>query len=198
MRRLWMTVAAIAISGAVSGCTLPFRPTALSSTGSAAITATAAASRTAGSDESASPEVGTADTGSGGSAAPAQAKPAGSRHTPGLGTPERKAVLDAMRAPAEKELGRPIVFKVMHLAVRDPWAFAWTTPMRSSTVSVDYTKTRYADAWKQGFFSDGMAALLRKSGGTWRVVAYVVGPTDVAWEDWPSKYGAPPDIFGTQ
>jgi hypothetical protein len=32
--------------------------------------------------------------------------------------------------------------------------------------------------------SDDVLALLRRDAGGWRVVEYVIGPTDVYWENW--------------
>ena len=45
---------------------------------------------------------------------------------------------------------------------------------------------------------DGLTiyALLRKTGNGWSVLAYVIGPTDLAYEPWPEEYGAPRSIFG--
>jgi hypothetical protein len=43
--------------------------------------------------------------------------------------------------------------------------------------------------------SDDYAALLRREGGGWRVVERAVGPTDVAWEGWGRRHGAPAAVF---
>jgi hypothetical protein len=38
-------------------------------------------------------------------------------------------------------------------------------------------------------------ALLRRQDGEWRVIDHAVGPTDVAWADWPQRHGAPASLF---
>ena len=48
---------------------------------------------------------------------------------------------------------------------------------------------------KGGVFDDWICALLNERGGKWRVVKYVIGATDVAYEGWDKEFDAPPDIF---
>jgi hypothetical protein len=38
-------------------------------------------------------------------------------------------------------------------------------------------------------------ALLRSKNGRWTTRAFVVGPTDVAWEEWSEQYHPPMAIF---
>lgn len=61
---------------------------------------------------------------------------------------------------------------------------------------IDFRKTAYKDAVKEGMFDgDGTTALLKKSGSKWKVLAYAVGPTDVPWGCWWKEFKAPKDIF---
>jgi len=59
--------------------------------------------------------------------------------------------------------------------------------------------TRYQVLLRQGDLDGGrdapVYALLRLKGGAWRVLTFVLGPTDVAYADWWSRYGAPKAIF---
>jgi hypothetical protein len=51
-----------------------------------------------------------------------------SAHTPAPGTPEREKIMDALRVPAKKDLGRTVIFKVDVLRVVGDWAFARVSP----------------------------------------------------------------------
>lgn len=46
-----------------------------------------------------------------------------------------------------------------------------------------------------GAFDELATALLRREGAAWRVVAFDLGATDVVWEPWPRRFGAPREIF---
>jgi hypothetical protein len=100
----------------------------------------------------------------------------------------RRALLDAARGPAEAGAGRAVRFVVTALNHEGAWAFLYATMQRP-----DGGRLRLGG--EAGVPSDDYAALLRREGGGWRVVAHVVGPTDVAWEDWGRRYGAPAAVF---
>jgi hypothetical protein len=120
---------------------------------------------------------------------------AGDLYTPAMGTPERKAIMDALRPPVEKELHSAVIFKVDRLNVLAGWAFLIGVPQRPDGGMIDYRKTIHREAYDFGAFDDRITALLHSKDGVWRVVKYNIGATDVVWEDWPQKYGAPPQIF---
>ena len=126
-----------------------------------------------------------------GASAVAQEQP----YTPKRGDPERQALLDALRAPVEKKLKRPVVFKVDHLKVQDGWAFLRGVPKLPGGRKMDYSGTVYEQLQKDGVFDDWICALLKKSRGEWRVVKYVIGATDVVYEGWGKEYRAPAAIF---
>ncbi|HEU4389117.1 MAG TPA: hypothetical protein VFV34_15050 [Blastocatellia bacterium] len=115
--------------------------------------------------------------------------------TPKAGSPERKAIADALRVPVEKELGRKVVFKIDQLKVLDGWAFLLGQPQQPDGKRMDYRGTPYQEAKKAGAFDDGICALLNKKGDAWRVVVYVIGATDVPYVEWDKEYKAPPEIF---
>ncbi|MBK7996108.1 MAG: hypothetical protein IPK14_22850 [Blastocatellia bacterium] len=61
--------------------------------------------------------------------------------------------------------------------------------------AIDYKVTPYREALEEGLFDDGICALLHKEAGKWKVVVYVIGATDVAWDGWDKEYKAPQAIF---
>jgi len=119
----------------------------------------------------------------------------GGLHTPKAGSPERKALFEALRPAIERDLEQKVVFKVDHLAVQNGWAFYYGEPQQPGGKPIDYRRGRYRDRLEQGALDAQMAALLRQQKGKWRVIQYAVGPTDVAWADWDKQFGAPPAIF---
>lgn len=120
---------------------------------------------------------------------------AGDPYTPAQGSPERKALMDALRVPVESELHISVVFKVDQLKLLGDWAFLLAAPQQPNGKKIDYRGTRYAGALEAGAFDNGVCALFHKKDGQWKVVQYVLGATDVPYEDWPQKYGAPTSIF---
>ena len=99
--------------------------------------------------------------------------------TPAAGSPERKAIADALRAPVERELKQKVIFKIESLKLKGDWAFLRGVPQRI----------------EDGVFDDGVVALLRKRAGKWQVVKYVIGATDVPYVTWDKDYKAPSAIF---
>ena len=118
--------------------------------------------------------------------------------TPGRGTPERQAIIDALRLPVQKQLKKKVIFKVDHLKVQNGWAFMKGVPQEPDGGAVDYRDTVYQTAIDAGAFDDGIVALLRKRKGRWQVVQYVIGATDVPYVEWDKEYHAPPEIFREQ
>lgn len=116
-------------------------------------------------------------------------------YTPERGSPERKAILDALRMPVEKQLKQSVIFKVDHLKVQVGWAFFIGKPQQPDGSAVDYSNTVYDEAVEAGAFDDGIVALLQSSGGKWRVKQFVIGATDVPYVDWDKKYRAPKGVF---
>lgn len=119
-------------------------------------------------------------------------------HTPKPGARERQAIVAALRPPVERELKRKVVFKIEHLRVRGDWAFLRGVPQQPGGGAMNYRGTGYQAAIDAGAFDDGIVALLRRRGGKWRVVRYVIGATDVPYAEWDKEYNAPPAIFQEQ
>jgi hypothetical protein len=115
--------------------------------------------------------------------------------TPKAGSAERKAIMDALRVPVERDVHQSVIFVVTKLNVERGFAFVITQPQRPNGKRIDYRHTKYADAQESGAFDDQAIALLKKRGSRWRVLVYNIGATDVVWEDWGKRYGAPSAIF---
>lgn len=126
------------------------------------------------------------------SAALAQNRP----YTPAAESAERRAIIDALRVPVQRELRQRVIFRVTRIRVQNGWTFLVGTPLQPSGDAIDYRRTRYQRAIDEGMF-DGSTiyALLRRRGNRWRVITHVIGPTDVAYATWSQDYGAPAAIF---
>lgn len=116
-------------------------------------------------------------------------------YTPERGSAERKLILDALRVPVERDLKQKIQFLVDTFNSNGNWAFLSGEPQNSSGGRPNYRNTRYWEAIQSGAFDDGFFALLRKTGGKWRVVTYAIGCTDVCYASWWRRYKAPKAIF---
>lgn len=114
------------------------------------------------------------------------------------GAPERRAILDALRAPVAAAIGGRIEFAVNELRVLGDWAYVAATPRRPGGRPIDWSRTRYAAAMRADAMSDLVLGLLRRDGGGWRVVVHAIGPTDVAWIEWIDRYGAPKRVFADE
>ena len=73
---------------------------------------------------------------------------------PPPGSPERKAILDALRVELRRYQDEPMVFVVRHLKVADRWAWVVADPQSADATS----------------YYEPVSALLRKRGGSWTLV----------------------------
>lgn len=107
--------------------------------------------------------------------------------SPGPGTPQRKAVLDALRPHVERELGvRPIEFVVEEIRIGGGWAFVRANPQRKGGGAI-----RNPDENMDGVHTE---AFLQMQGGRWVVREFGVGSTDVWFLGWCDK--TPPGLMG--
>ena len=114
---------------------------------------------------------------------------------PEKGSTERSALLETLRSSVEKELKQKIVFVVNQINVQGMWAFV-DGRLRTTDGKVPKWKgTPYAQAATYGAQSDGISALLKRTGSTWRIVTKAIGCTDVCYVDWWKRYKAPKAIF---
>ena len=113
-------------------------------------------------------------------------------------SPERKIILDAVRAPVERWLGIRVIFVVERLAIFGDWAYAALRPRTEAGKRIDYRKTRIAKDFDPEQDSDTLGFLLRRNGASWSVVEDALLPTDVFWEEWEQKYKLPRGLFFTE
>ena len=105
-------------------------------------------------------------------------------YTPKPGSAERKAILDALRMPVEREARQKVVFYGVSIKVEKGWAFV-------HAISMD-------KAGKKAVLGDlDTAGLLRKQNGRWKVLHWgVAGDIGVVCEAAKKYPNAPKAIFG--
>ena len=96
-------------------------------------------------------------------------------HTPEKGTPERKAILDTLRVPIERELKQQIVFVADTFNVSGTWAFVSGCLQGADGNAPDFSNTQYSEAMEAGAFDNNYFALLKRSSNKWKVVTYQIG-----------------------
>lgn len=116
-------------------------------------------------------------------------------YTPEKGTPERFAILNALRIPVEKELKQKIVFTIGSFKSNGTWAFIGGEPQSANGGEPNYTGTEYQEAKDEGMFDNNFFALLKKTGGKWKVVTHAIGCTDVCYATWWKDHKAPKSVF---
>jgi hypothetical protein len=116
-------------------------------------------------------------------------------YTPEKGSAERTAILNALRAPVERELKQKVSFNIENFNVQGAWAFLSGEPQSANGGPPNYKNTPYAEAKDSGAFDNNFFALLKKTGGKWKVVRYAIGCTDVCYADWWKTSKAPKAIF---
>ena len=114
---------------------------------------------------------------------------------PEKGSPERAVLLDTLRPSVEKELKQNIVFVINQINVQGQWAFVDGRLRTSDGKIPNWKGTPYAQAAGYGAQSDGISALLKRTGNTWHIVTKAIGCTDVCYVDWWKRYKAPKAIF---
>ena len=110
---------------------------------------------------------------------------------------ERQRILNAALVPAMKRLGIPVQLVVNYLHVCDDWAFLHARMRGSHGQALSYAGTPEQQAAAHGLKSDSYDALLRRDRSNWDVIADAIGPTDVPWVNWSTRYHAPHAIFPT-
>jgi hypothetical protein len=113
--------------------------------------------------------------------------------------PERDAMTAALAPRVEAEIGRSVSFSVTTMHTESNWGWLVAQPWTPDGARIDWSQTRYAERAAEGMLDGGGTtyALLKRENGAWRVVDFAVGPTDVAWADWPQRHGAPASLMQT-
>ena len=116
-------------------------------------------------------------------------------YTPKPGSPERKAIMNALRGPVEHDLKMPVIFVVTHpeifFRVKQGWAFVGADFQHPNGDPMGEAYYKSSNDQK----SDTVVALLHCIHGKWHVVTHDTGATDVEWPEWPAKYHTPPGLF---
>ncbi|MDQ3907785.1 MAG: hypothetical protein M3268_05515 [Acidobacteriota bacterium] len=117
-------------------------------------------------------------------------------YTPEKGSAERASIMDALRGPVSKELKQKVTFLAdRSFKVEGDWAFIAGQVKGENGGDVNWKITEYQKRIDVDAFDNNIFALLRRRGGRWRVVTYMIGCTDVCYLTWPKEYGAPKAIF---
>jgi hypothetical protein len=116
-------------------------------------------------------------------------------YTPTEKSAERAAILTALSVPVSKGLKQKITFSVAKLKVKGNWAFIDGLPKNSKGGEPNWKITKYQNFIESGDFEQGLVALLKKTGGKWRVVTYLMNCHDVCYMEWDKQYKAPKEII---
>lgn len=124
-----------------------------------------------------------------------QSAPRKEYYTPAKKTHERNAIMNAARTPVSRALRQKIIFAVSVLRSDGHWAYLQAVPHRPNGKKLNWSRTPYANDWKNDVMSDVVMVLLRKDGRRWKAIDHVIGPTDVHWVGWLDQYGLPKALF---
>ncbi len=105
--------------------------------------------------------------------------------TPVRGSELRANLMDVLRLHVEADLGAPVEFVVDQLRVSGDVAFANVMPQRPGGGRIDLMQTPLVARFgsDEGIDGVGTQALYRREGTQWVVLHYVVGATDVWWDN---------------
>ncbi|MEZ5956192.1 MAG: hypothetical protein R3C27_03140 [Hyphomonadaceae bacterium] len=109
-----------------------------------------------------------------------------------------QALFGVLTPIISSEIGKPVSLQANTVNVRDEWAYVDAQILDADGSPIDWMTTNLASRYENGAMDEGggVHALLKNENGTWTVLEHVVAPTDVAWIDWASRHGVPPDILG--
>ncbi|MCX7357508.1 MAG: hypothetical protein NT015_05100 [Alphaproteobacteria bacterium] len=109
-----------------------------------------------------------------------------------------QSLLNILTPLITAEVGKPVSLRANTVNVRDEWAYVDAAVLNADGSPIDWSTTNMASAYAEGAMDTGggLHALLKNEGGTWVLLEHVIAPTDVAWIDWASRHGVPPDVLG--
>jgi hypothetical protein len=115
--------------------------------------------------------------------------------TPKRGDALRKSLMNAARDPISADIGQRVIFVVAVLNTDGQWAYLQARPVQPNGSEINWSKTPFANEIRQGVMSDVAMVLMFRDGDVWRVVDYVLGPTDVFWLNWIDAYDLTKKLF---
>jgi hypothetical protein len=95
-------------------------------------------------------------------------------YTPKPGSPERRQIIGALREVVERELKKPVLFRIDALKVQDGWAFLRGVPLEKSGKPMDYRGTPFQESIVAGTFDDWAARCCTRKeivGEWWRMLS---------------------------
>jgi hypothetical protein len=107
-------------------------------------------------------------------------------------------VLAAAAPVVSATIGLSVSLSPTTVNIQDDWAWVVAQPQTPEGGAIDWSATAFAEDAALGVLDGGGTTyvLLKRENGAWRVLDHVVGPTDVAWINWPTQYGAPAGLLG--
>lgn len=118
--------------------------------------------------------------------------------TPAFGSPERTAIMDALRPRYEELFGKPIVFKVLNLRVAAGFAYAVVHPQRPNGSPIE--QPVWTKALGQSCFQDRASVSheywMKKDSGVWAIGLKNDMCADDSISDQGDLIGAPPQLAG--
>lgn len=116
--------------------------------------------------------------------------------TPPVTSPERAAIIDALRPRYEELFGKPIVFKVLTLRVAAGFAYTVVHPQRPNGSPIELSV--WNKAFGEGCFQDRTSVVhqywLKKDGGAWTIGGKNGMCADDSIADEGDLIGAPPQL----
>ena len=114
--------------------------------------------------------------------------------------PARAEVQPILDAQLTRELDVAAKVKVEILRAEGPWVFVSGLAMNPAGADIDFSTTSLAEPAADGMIDGNtVTALLRKAAnGTWEVVEFHIGPTDVPQVGWPQDYHVSPALVGME
>lgn len=110
------------------------------------------------------------------------------------------ALVNALTPAVSEEIGQAVSFQITTSRQDGDWGWVVAQPRKADGGAIDWAQTKYAARAEAGALDgDGTTyALLQRQNGQWAVRQFVIGPTDVAYIDWPQRYGVPAALLGLQ
>lgn len=106
-----------------------------------------------------------------------------------------RAIVVVGAADATATVHKPVRLGGATIRADGIWAFMTAKMQAPDGGRFSYVGTPDAEAAAHGGKSNTYDGLFRRTTRGWTRIDSAVGPTDVAWEGWAAKYGAPESIF---
>lgn len=110
----------------------------------------------------------------------------------------KKAALDILNEPIEKELAQNVQLQVQKYKTVGNFAFIMASPRQPNGKAIDFSKTPYQEAIKEKAFNETVYGLLKFENGAWKILKYSMGSTDASCACWWKDYNAPKALFSAK